>query len=104
VGGDSFACVPSLVCRGRVTLLTCFACCAVYIYSCVTPEHSFHLCVLCALTSTSKTQLYARCLRIMMMMVRCVRTLPPQLTSLLNLLSQGMYFVNVFKKQQHGTW
>jgi hypothetical protein len=29
VGGDSFACVPSLVCRGRVTLLTSFACCAV---------------------------------------------------------------------------
>jgi hypothetical protein len=32
VRGDSFACVPSLVCRGRVTLLTCFACCAVSIY------------------------------------------------------------------------
>jgi hypothetical protein len=33
VRGDSFACVPSLVCRGRVTLLTCFACCAVSIYN-----------------------------------------------------------------------
>jgi hypothetical protein len=32
VGGDSFACVPSLVCRGRVTLPACFACCAVSIY------------------------------------------------------------------------
>jgi hypothetical protein len=29
VGGDSFVCVPSLVCRGRVALLACFACCAV---------------------------------------------------------------------------
>jgi hypothetical protein len=32
VGGDCFACVPSLVCRGRVTLVTCFACCAVSIH------------------------------------------------------------------------
>jgi hypothetical protein len=32
VGGDSFACVPSLVCRGRVMLLAAFACCAVSIY------------------------------------------------------------------------
>jgi hypothetical protein len=32
VGGDSFACVPSLVYRGWVTLLVCFASCAVYFH------------------------------------------------------------------------
>jgi hypothetical protein len=34
VGGDSFACVPSLVCRGRVTLSSCLhdRCC-IFVYT-----------------------------------------------------------------------
>jgi hypothetical protein len=63
VGGASFVCVPSLVCRGRVTLLTCFACCAVSIYKDVqeVPQPTRHSNTGCndtssALTTTHHTQ------------------------------------------------
>jgi uncharacterized membrane protein len=59
VGGDSFACMPSIACRGRVTLLACFAC-LVLQHQCLKVTLS-QGCTSCYVSSTTYRHLIYAC-------------------------------------------